>query len=136
MPPLVRKKLEEGQNFNAQRRSFYSAAEVRLDTGKVVDSYEHREEIVERKHSQLADIQESTAIGYLRDLVRKYSPGEEIAGTPRNREHYPELVGKPLEGEMILEVPVQNRPIPRAILEKADELDITIRDTNGREFQL
>ena len=89
-----------------------------MDTGKVVDSYDDREEIVERKHSQLADIQVSTAIGYLGDMVRKYSPGEKISGTPRNREQYPELVGERLAGEMVLEVPVQNRPIPRATNEK------------------
>lgn len=106
-----------------------------MDTGKVVDSYEDGDEIVERKHSQLADIQESTAIGYLRDMARKYPPGEEIANTPRNRELYPDLVGELLDGSMILEVPVQNGPVPPAVVAKAKELGIIIRDVDGKEYR-
>jgi hypothetical protein len=109
---------------------------VVLSTGKVVDSYNPDEEIVERKHSQLAEIKPETAIGYLQSLPQKYAPGKTIADTPGNREHYPDLVGQPLRGSMILEVPVQNAPVPRAILEKAAELGVVIRDVNGKEYHL
>ena len=105
-----------------------------MDTGKVVDSYEHREEIIERKHSQLADIHAATAIGYLRDIARKYSPGEPISDTPRNRDLYPNLVGEELDGAMVLEVPIQTRPVPPVVIAKATELGIIIRDVDGREY--
>jgi hypothetical protein len=107
-----------------------------LSTGKIVDSYNPGEEIVERKHSQLADIKPETAIGYVASLPHKYAPGEKIADTPGNRAHYPDLVGKALRGAMILEVPVQNAPVPPAILEKAAGLNVTIRDVNGKEYHL
>jgi hypothetical protein len=107
-----------------------------LSTGKIVDSYNPGDEIVERKHSQLSEIKPETAIGYVQSLPNKYSPGETIADTRGNRERYPNLVGQPLRGDMILEVPVQNAPIPRAILEKAAELDVVIRDVNGKEYHL
>ncbi|RSM82564.1 hypothetical protein DMH04_25570 [Kibdelosporangium aridum] len=105
-----------------------------LSSGKVVDSYNPGEEIVERKHTQLAAIKLETAMGYLQSLPQKYPPGEIIADTPSNREKYPHLVGQPLRGDMILEVPVQTAPVPPAIVEKAAELNVTIRDVNGKEY--
>ena len=136
MPPDVWRKIQDGHKFNVERRPHYASSEVRLGTGKVVDSYDHEEEIVERKHSQLARIRSETAIGYLQDTVRKYSPGRKISDTPRNRELYPDLVGKILEGRLILEVPVQDDPVARAVLEKAAELDVIIRDVEGKEYHL
>ncbi len=73
-------------------------------------------------------------MGYLQSLPQKYPPGEIIADTPSNREKYPHLVGQPLRGDMILEVPVQTAPVPPAIVEKAAELNVTIRDVNGKEY--
>jgi hypothetical protein len=136
MPPAVWARIQEGNKFNVERRPFYPANEVRLSTGKVVDSYHDGAEIIERKHSQLADIKEETAIGYLSAIVRKYSPGEEIADSPRNRDEYPSLVGESLDGILVLEIPVQRADIPRSILEKAAELGVTIRDSEGKEHHL
>jgi hypothetical protein len=107
-----------------------------LSTGRIVDSYNPGAEIVERKHSQLAEIKPETAIGYVQSLPSKYPPGETIADTPGNRQRYPKLVGQSLDGLMILEVPVQKAPVPRAILEKAAELGVVIRDVNGKEYHL
>jgi hypothetical protein len=107
-----------------------------LGTGKIVDSYNPGEEIVERKHTQLANVKLETAISYVASLPQKYAPGEMIADTPGNRERYPDLVGEALDGIMVLEVPVQNAPVPAAILELAAELDVTIRDVNGKEYHL
>lgn len=45
-----------------------------------------------------------------------------------------ELGGEKLEGIYILEVPVQGRPIPQDIINKANELKIIIRDINGKEY--
>ena len=42
-------------------------------------------EIVSRKHTQLAEIHEETAIKYLEELNNKYSPGSKIADVPSNK---------------------------------------------------
>lgn len=136
IPPEVWRRIQDGRRFNEERRPRYELNEVRLETGKIVDSYNPGREIVERKHTQLADIKEETAIGYLRDFARKYAPGETVSDTPRNRRQCPELVGTPLDGQMILEVPVQRRPVPRSVLEMSAELDIIIRDVEGKEYDL
>lgn len=47
-----------------------------------VDSYVPGEEIVSRKHTQLANVQESTAVGYLRELANTFGPGTIVVDTP------------------------------------------------------
>ena len=39
-----------------------------------------------------------------------------------------------LVGDLILEVPVQNKPIPKNILDAAKERGITIRDVEGKVY--
>lgn len=39
-----------------------------------------------------------------------------------------------LTGDMILEVPVQNNPIPQNVLNSATSKGITIRDVLGKEY--
>jgi hypothetical protein len=41
---------------------------------------------------------------------------------------------QPLQGDLILEVPVQAKPIPKAVLDAAGERDITIRDVAGKVY--
>jgi len=82
----------------------------------------------------LSDIQESTGKSYIDEAVHKYSPGETISDTPRNRREFSDLVGKPLDGDQILEVPVQNHPIPQAILDHASDRGVTIMDINGKIY--
>jgi hypothetical protein len=85
-------------------------------------------EIVSFKDTQLANIKVKSAIGYLNELVRKYQPGRMIADVPSTSR---DLVGESLEGTMFLEVPVQRKPIPQAVLEAATKRRIKIRDTDG-----
>lgn len=50
-----------------------------------LDSYNpHVGEIVSRKHTQLSEVSEETAIRYLKELSDKYSPGSIIANVPSN----------------------------------------------------
>jgi hypothetical protein len=44
------------------------------------------------------------------------------------------LVGKELRGRMIMEVPVQKRSIPQAVIDAANKHDIYIRDINGKIY--
>ena len=106
-----------------------------------LDSYVPNKEIVSRKYTQLSEVSEETAIRYLKELEDKYSPGSIIADVPSNNtgsnEKIFELNGdNVLRGQMILEVPVQKKGIPRRILEYAEDRDIQIRDTNGKIYDL
>lgn len=141
--------LDEGNEFNRRREPYYEeqggANEVHVEPRtehnqyRRVDSYVPGEEIVSRKHTQLSNIQESTGIGYLREFVNHYNSGTIIADTPTNRRDLGDAqIGQPMSGDLILEVPAQtgNPPVPRAILEEAERLNITIRDENGRIYEL
>ncbi|WCN36402.1 hypothetical protein [Aneurinibacillus uraniidurans] len=97
----------------------------------VVDSYVPNKEIVSRKFTQLSEVKESTAIGYLRELTKKYSSGSKISNGPFNPNA---LKGSQLKGELILEIPVQNKTIPQAILDEATKNKIIIRDINGKVY--
>ena len=97
----------------------------------VVDSYILGKEIVSRKYTQFSEIQESTGIGYVNELAYKYAPGSVISDSPFNPKV---LRGSTLTGDMILEVPVQNNPIPQNVLNSATSKGITIRDVLGKEY--
>ena len=42
--------------------------------------------------------------------------------------------GRTLQGQQYLEVPVQNQPIPQAVLDAATDADVLIRDVAGRIY--
>jgi hypothetical protein len=134
LPPW-RRRLMEGQEFNRQQAGIYAYDEVRVRSADgsryyVVDSYDpDLGEIVSRKHTQLGDVQEPTARSYLNELAAEYSPGARIDDTPRNRDLG--IAGQRLDGDLVLEVPVQTGPVPQPVLNLADELGIIIRDVNG-----
>jgi hypothetical protein len=79
----------------------------------------------------LGSIKYETAVGYLKEIARKYKPGSKIANVPSTDKS---LLGKELEGKMILEVPVQSLPVPKAVLDRARDLRIQIRDVEGRNY--
>jgi len=99
----------------------------------VLDSYNpDLGEIVLRKHTQLADIQEQSAMRYIRELPNKYPAGVRILDVPNARKAG--IAGRKLEGTYFLEVPVQNAPIPQRLPDYADRHKVTIRDIAGREY--
>ena len=152
------KQLLDGIRFNKERAPFYPFNEVYLESPKAgtrgagkssskykyvrLDSYNPRMgEIVSRKYTQLSEILEKTAIGYLKELSEKYSPGSVIADVPSNRVGanagiFEENGGKTLRGQMILEVPVQKEPVPESVLRYAIENKIQIRDVKGKIYNL
>ena len=96
--------------------------------------------IVSRKKTQLDEVSEETAIRYLKELKDKYAPGTIIADVPSNktgvnREIFKNNKGNILDGQMILEVPVQEANIPPNVLEYAKKNDIIIRDVNGKIYK-
>jgi Pretoxin HINT domain len=139
------KRLEEGNEFNKSQAKRFPHNEVYIDApgGRYVrvDSYNDvTGEIVSRKLTQLEQIQEQTAIGYVNELAKKYPPGAKISGVPSqlagSGHQNAELAGKILnaDGKMILEVPVQKKAVPQAVIDAANEKGIIIRDINGKVY--
>lgn len=145
-PPWLQGRMAMGNEFNRQRYPLYPHNEVTINnvympnlpagTRFRIDSYIPNVEIVERKYTQFANIQPRSGIQYLRDLANRYQPGQIIANTPANIAQRPGLVGLPIRGAQVLEVPVQNGPIPQDVLGEAYNLDIIIRDITGQEYTL
>ena len=143
--------------FNKARAKFYPYNEVYLEAPKKainlpegaptkhqyvrLDSYNpHTGEIVSRKYTQLSEVSEETAIRYLKELLDKYAPGSIIADVPSNRTGVNKGIfevnqGNDLKGEMILEVPVQKKSVPKSILKYARVKKIQIRDINGNVYK-
>ena len=142
--------------FNKERAKLYSFNEVYLEAPKKetkvagdspakhkyvrLDSYDPQTgEIVSRKYTQLSEVSEETAIRYLKELENKYSPGSIIADVPSNKtgsnEKIFELNGdNVLRGQMILEVPVQHKAVPKEVINYANLKGIKIRDTNNHIY--
>ena len=92
-----------------------------------------------RKYTQFDEVSEETAIRYLKELEEKYSPGSIIANVPSNISKANDGIfkankGNILDGQMILEVPVQKADIPPNILEYATKHYIKIRDINCKYY--
>ena len=143
--------------FTKARAKFYPYNEVYLEAPKEatnlpegspikhqyvrLDSYNpHTGEIVSRKYTQLSEVSEETAIRYLKELLDKYAPGSIIADVPSNRTGVNKGIfevnqGNDLKGEMILEVPVQKKSVPKSILKYARDNKIQIRDINGNVYK-
>jgi len=136
------KNLDEGNQFNKDRAEFYDYNEVYVNkpdgSGYYrLDSYKPGKEIVSRKHTQLSDIQDATAKNYINEMDKKYPKGAEIADVPSNVDGGNAGIfdtGNTLKGEKILEVPVQNKPVPKSVIDAANNADITIRDVNGKIY--
>jgi hypothetical protein len=125
-------RMQQGNDFDSAQRGVYTADQLKLENGKILDSYTPGEEIVSRKHTQLAEISPAQAEKHVNEILDKYAPGNTIADTPANNAWYPDLVGKQLAGEMVLEVPIQNAPVPPEFGDWAARMGVTIRDFNGQ----
>jgi hypothetical protein len=131
-------RLEAGNAFNAERASAYPYKEVYVEKpggGSIyyrLDSYNPETgEIVSRKFTQLSDIQPQTAASYINEIPKKYPAGATIANVPSSGN----LAGQRLEGNYILEVPVQTRPVPQSVIDAADNAGVVIRDPTGKVYR-
>ena len=142
--------------FNKARAKFYPYNEVYLEAPKKainlpegsptkhqyvrLDSYNpHTGDIVSRKYTQLSEVSEETAIRYLKELSDKYAPGSIIADVPSNRTGVNKGIfevnqGDKLKGQMVLEVPVQGKVVPKRVIDYANKHYIKIRDINGKIY--
>ena len=134
LPDWLKARFEAGNSFNKENRPRYPYNEVEVyGDGKnyVVDSYIPGSEIVSRKFTQLASVKESTGIGYLNELQKKYPSGAIITDSPFNPKV---LRGKTMTGNLNLEIPEQKGPIPQSVIDYANNKGIIIRDVNGKEY--
>ena len=141
--------------FNKARAKFYPYNEVYLEAPKKainlpegsptkhqyvrLDSYVPNKEIVSRKYTQLSEVSEETAIRYLKELSDKYAPETKIADVPSNISGanagiFKENRGRTLHGQMILEVPVQAKAVPKRVIDYASLKGIKIRDINNNIY--
>jgi filamentous hemagglutinin len=131
--------LDRGTLFNFERRNAYTYREVYINKpggGKTyyrLDGYDPiKGEIVSRKSTQFGDITENTGVAYINEVGAKYPVGATIANVPSNVKNG--LAGGTLKGQLILEVPVQVKPIPLKVLNAAQNAGVSIRDINGKVY--
>ncbi|MFK8299091.1 hypothetical protein ACI76O_11965 [Capnocytophaga cynodegmi] len=93
-------------------------------------------EIISGKYTQFSEITVQTGLNYLKEFKAKYPPKTKIAQVDSNinRTNKGLKNVKQIEGEMILEIPVQKGKIPQDVLDFANENFIRIRDINGKIY--
>jgi hypothetical protein len=100
--------VARGNAFDKKAGAAYDYNQVHLENGKRLDSYVPPSngkpgEIISRKATDFDNVDEKTFKGYLSEMDKKYSDGTTIRSNK-----YPELDGKTLSGQKILEVPSSN----------------------------
>ena len=125
--------MARGNEFNkkAWKENWYPAWEVQLDNGKFIDGYNpYTKEIISRKATDLADIQEDTFVKYLNELRNKYAPPKKIT-TKKEGEIYDLIRNKelPMDSKLILEIPESNKKFDKIkeYIKIAKEKGIEIR---------
>ena len=134
LPDWLKARFEAGNSFNKENRPRYPYNEVEVyGDGKnyVVDSYIPGSDIVSGKFSHLASVIESTGLGYLNVLQKKYPSGAIITDSPFNPKV---LRGKTMTGNLNLEIPEQKGPILQSVIDYENNKGIIIRDVNGKEY--
>lgn len=99
--------------------------EVHLENGKRLDTYDPENGlIISRKATDLDKISEKTYRQYLAEFEKKYSVGTKIKSNK-----YSDFTGEVLQGEYVLEIPLNNKYLPNiGDYEKiAREYNVTLR---------
>lgn len=145
------RRMFAGSQFDWTQQHRYTANQVWIDQldnqGNLVgrfrlDSMNPGEEIVSRKLTDLSAVTEATARTYIDEILDKYNPGRAnlvVADTPANQAqlgHVDDVIGRPMTGGRVLEVPVQPNGIPQAVLDYATENLVRIRDVTGHSYNL
>ncbi|MDA3803988.1 hypothetical protein ACMT9U_06545 [Clavibacter sp. Sh2036] len=120
-----KKRILEGHEFNYANHHRYPQYEVVLEDKSRVDSYAVDEWIASRKHTQAARVRWFTMKRYIDEIEKKYAPGKIVKQS-----------GDPLTGMKVLELPPQTAPIPQKVLDYASSVDVIIRDSNGRAYNI
>jgi hypothetical protein len=135
-------RLRAGRAFDAERAGFYAFNQIYVVKAKgrgywILDSYGPLPSTglaggpASRKFTQLASIELESALRCLNEAHAKYKPGTRFADVPSTPGV---LRGQTIAGQLFLEVPRQDLPVPAEILAAARRLNIQIRDVTGRIY--
>ena len=140
--------LAGGQHYNDAHAFDYKYRELYVIDPKGgppvrLDGYEPGKWIVSRKNQQLSEIPLSEAKGHVAEFAKKYAKGRLVAqvkssgvqtgGAPATGGQ--KLSGT-LQGEYVLEIPIQSKPVPVEVLAAAKSARVTIRDVAGNTYAL
>ncbi len=132
-----------GRAFDKERAGAYDLNEIYVTSSTSKSGYRRLDSYlieargpfqpgpVSRKTTQLADVSTKTVMRYLNEAHNKYRPGTIMASV---RSTPFQLRATPLKGQLFLEVPVQTKPIPQELIQRAKALNIIIRDVSGKEY--
>ncbi|MFC8662303.1 hypothetical protein [Streptomyces sp. NPDC057199] len=133
---------EVGQDFDRQMSRQYPIHQVGLVNKKILDAYVPGKWIISHKAAQLVDLTDAQYGKFLNEFGEKYARGTLIAGTPHSRQNFKGLVGKPLSGTYVLELPEQEQfptgsdkfNLFHARLYQADLMHVVVRDHTGHVY--
>jgi hypothetical protein len=139
--------LARGRDYNKLHAFDYKYKEIYIKDPKggpsfQLDGYEPGKWIVSRKDQQLAKISLSEAKSHIKEFSDKYAKGRLIdssvpssglqtGGAPATGGQ--KLTGT-LQGDYVLEVPIQSKPVPPEILMEAKKAGVIIRDVAGKVY--
>lgn len=138
------KPLREGNEYDAAHQFDYPYRELytRTKDGRHrLDGYDPGKWIVSRKKVQLSEIPVSESKAYIGEFKTKYARGTLIddvpsAGLQTGGAPVDARLTGTLQGEYIMEVPVQGKPVPAEVLIEAKNAGVKIRDVTGKVYEL
>ncbi len=140
-PEQLRKgnEYDDAHQFDYPYREVY----VRTKDGRhKLDGYDPGKLIVSRKNVQLSEIPLSDGKNYIGEFKTKYSVGTLIddrvpsSGLQTGGQPVTQRLNGTLQGEYILEVPVQTKPVPKEVLIEAKGAKVKVRDVAGKVYSL
>lgn len=139
LPDYMRPVLN-GRAFHHEVYGHFDAVEVTVNqigpNGRTVQQFRvdglSAGDVISVKDSQIASITPDTAKAYVREMVAKYNPLDPslvVAPTAGNQAKLASAaIGRPLDGDMVLAIPVQNASIPPWFLDYAANHGVIVRE--------
>ncbi len=123
------KNILNGQMFDKAMRKAYGAAnsQIKMVNGKVLDVLKNNQ-LISHKFTQLSEITEKTAKGYIDEIGAKYANQ-----TTKSRKLADQV--DTFDMKKVLEIPPQKNGIPKEILDYAEEAGVTIREISGKALK-
>lgn len=122
------KNILNGQLFDKAMREAYEYVQIKMVNGKVLDVLVPGKEIISHKFTQLSEIAEKTAKGYIDEIGKKYADVMTDSKKLADQVSTEKL-------KKILEIPPQVKEIPEEILTHADNAKVEIREISGKALE-
>lgn len=122
------KNILNGQLFDKAMREAYEYVQIKLANEKVLDVLIPGKEIISHKFTQLSEIAEKTAFGYIDEIGKKYANV-----MTDSRKLVDQVSTRDLD--KVLEIPPQVKEIPQEILTHAENARVEIREISGKALE-